>query len=480
MTHFNFAKALSQFKTQVDWVGFRYHREKHNDLAVRNENPEFVQTFIDQGLMIEVLVDGHIGYSATSDLSPEGLQAAFEKAKLLSKVAAQYKVSESSVELRPASRGAFESPRVHPLDALTLEEVMTHLLRASKSLKVSDKIVSRSARAELREVETQYLSSNGAEWEQSFHLVATTYQAVAQDSKDSQTRSDNGGVARSYQIGAEHFRNVETFDRCQTIGEEALELLESPNCPTDIMDLLLSPDQMMLQIHESIGHPLELDRILGDERNFAGWSFVKPADFGQLQYGSDLLNVVFDPSQPGQFASYAFDDVGNPATKEYLIKKGKLLRGLGSLESQQRLGIPGVANARSSSWNRAPIDRMANINILPGNSELDDIIRSVKRGLFMKSNRSWSIDDYRNKFQFSCEYAQLIEDGQLTTTVKNPNYRGQTLDFWRKLKAVSNAKTYETYGTPYCGKGEPSQIIRVGHGSPYCLFSQVEVFGGLS
>jgi predicted Zn-dependent protease len=189
--------------------------------------------------------------------------------------------------------------------------------------------------------------------------------------------------------------------------------------------------------------------------------------------------VVFDPSEQGQFASYAFDDVGNPATREYLIKNGKLLRGLGGLESQKRLGIAGVANQRASSWNRAPIDRMANINVEPGTATLDEMIKSVKHGIVMKTNKSWSIDDYRNKFQFGCEYGQLIEDGEITQTVKNPNYRGRTLQFWNSLKAVGNAQTYENHGSPYCGKGEPSQIIRVAHSSPYCLFSNIEVFGGV-
>lgn len=190
------------------------------------------------------------------------------------------------------------------------------------------------------------------------------------------------------------------------------------------------------------------------------------------------MNVTFDPTVEGQFASYAFDDCGNPATREYLIKDGLLLRGLGSLESQDRLGLPGVANFRSASWNRAPIDRMANINLEPGSSSLGEMIASVERGVYMTSNRSWSIDDYRNKFQFGCEYARMIEDGKLTQVVKNPNYRGVTVPFWNALQMVGNRDEWEVFGSPYCGKGEPSQIIRVGHASPPCLFSGIEVFGG--
>ncbi|MEN9396412.1 MAG: hypothetical protein RLZ81_942, partial [Pseudomonadota bacterium] len=236
------------------------------------------------------------------------------------------------------------------------------------------------------------------------------------------------------------------------------------------------PDQMMLQIHESIGHPLELDRILGDERNYAGWSFVKPHDFGTLQYGSELMNVSFDPTRASEFASYDFDDGGHRASRELLIEHGVLKRGLGSLESQARSGLPGVANFRSASWNRAPIDRMANINLEPGQATLDELVARVERGVLMRTNRSWSIDDYRNKFQFGCEHGQLIEDGRLGRLVRNPNYRGVTVDFWNRLAGVGRDDT--VHGTAFCGKGEPSQVIRVGHASPPCLFRDVEVFGG--
>ena len=265
---------------------------------------------------------------------------------------------------------------------------------------------------------------------------------------------------------------------CAEISKEAIELLTAQDCPTETCDLILAPDQMLLQIHESIGHPLELHRILGDERNFAGWSFVQPEDFGKLQYGSSKMNVVFDPTVSNEMASYKFDEVGNPSEKKYLIQNGILKDGLGSLESQARSKIPGVANARSSSWNRAPIDRMANINLEGGEYTLEDLIGQVERGVIMFANRSWSIDDYRRKFQFGCEYAKLIENGKITKTLKNPNYRGVTVPFWNSLAGATKANTIETYGSPYCGKGEPSQVIRVGHSSPYALFKNIEVFGG--
>jgi predicted Zn-dependent protease len=235
---------------------------------------------------------------------------------------------------------------------------------------------------------------------------------------------------------------------------------------------------MVLQIHESIGHPLELDRILGDERNYAGTSFVTPDMFGSYRYGSALLNVSFDPTRAGEIASYAFDDDGTRAEKVLLIRNGILERPLGGALSQARAGLAGVANSRATGWHRPPIDRMANLNLEPGTSTLDDMIRAVERGVYMETNCSWSIDDSRNKFQFGCEWGRLIEDGALTGVVRKPNYRGVSASFWRSLAMVGDASTVEVLGTAFCGKGEPNQVIRVGHAAPPCLFRRVETFGG--
>jgi predicted Zn-dependent protease len=244
------------------------------------------------------------------------------------------------------------------------------------------------------------------------------------------------------------------------------------------MDVLLMPDQMILQIHESIGHPLELDRILGDERNFAGTSFVTPEMFGTYQYGSPLLNITFDPTVGEELASYGWDDDGAKAEKVHLIRDGVLQRPLGGAVSQARSGLPGVSNSRADGWNRPPIDRMANLNLEPGDATLDEMIAGIEHGVLMQTNCSWSIDDSRNKFQFGCERGRLIENGKLGAVVKNPNYRGISANFWRSLARVGSAETMQVLGTPYCGKGEPSQVIRVGHASPACVFTNVDVFGG--
>ena len=458
----------------AQWAGVRYSREITTQRGVRNERPETNQSALEEGAMCEVLVDGHFGYAATADLSDAGLQRTFDRALATTRATSPFKVHAFSADQRPAATGSYRSLRQTDLDHTSLAAITDCLLAASRAMQLSDLVVNRSASAMLVQTQIDFFSSNGSHTHQSFELVDITLATTAAQGLQSQTRS----WSRTGQFGSEIFDRAEFEQQAGRTAREALELLAADNCPSGVMDLVLMPDQMMLQIHESIGHPLELDRILGDERNYAGWSFVQPADFGQLQYGSPLMNVSFDPTRDHEFASYRFDDGGNLATKQLLIDKGVLVRGLGSLESQARSGLPGVANFRASSWNRAPIDRMANINLEPGDSSLDDLIGQVEYGVLMTTNRSWSIDDYRNKFQFGCERGQLIRNGQLGEVVRNPNYRGVTVDFWNHLAGVGREEA--TFGTAFCGKGEPNQVIRVGHASPPCLFRGVEVFGGQS
>ncbi len=467
---------LERLDVAADWVGLRWVSERTTNRIVRDGKPEINHSDLSQGVMVEVLVEGQFAYGSTRRTDAEGIRAAAEQAVELARAAAPYAIHRFLADARPAAVGDYVSAGVD--STLGTGDLVNLLLKSCEVLKVSDRILSTTAMARIVETDSHFVSTNGSDIRQRFHLISADYSAVAQEGTLSQKRTDGGLLAKSYQTGYEIFEEEAVLDRCRRIGAEAIELLSAEECPTDNMDLVLAPDQMMLQIHESVGHALEIDRILGDERNYAGWSFVRPDDFGKLQYGSPLMNITFDPSIQNQFASYAFDDGGLAARKEFIIRNGVLERGLGGRESQLRSGLPGVANFRASSWKREPIDRMANLNLEPGSSTFDEIIAAVERGVYMTSNRSWSIDDYRNKFQFGCEYGKLIENGKLTRTVRNPNYRAISTPFWNNLRMVGGPETFEVYGTPFCGKGEPNQIIRVGHASPVCLFSDVEIFGG--
>ena len=472
----NLKEKLNQINIKADWIGLREVKEKTTYRVVRDMKPQANQSEESHGIMIEVLSNGQFGYYGSSSTDINSLQYAAEKALEQAIIASKHSVYSFTKDARPSAVGKYISSYNRDVDTLNAGDLNELLIDSNIALKVSDKIVSVSSYGIITETEFNYVCSNNSEVNQKFLIVNTDFSATAQ--KDNIFQRRTGGRS-GHQIGMEVFQKNNIINLCNVIGEEAIELLTAQDCPSGEMDLVLDSDQMMLQIHESIGHAIEIDRILGDERNYAGWSFVKLEDFGKLQYGSDIMNITFDPTVDNELASYAFDDGGMKAEREFVIKNGLLIRGLGGKESQIRSSVPGVANFRASSWNRAPIDRMANLNLEPGDSTFDSIISSVEKGVFMKTNRSWSIDDYRNKFQFGCEYGQLIENGKLTKTVKNPNYRGISTPFWNNLKMVGDNTTFGIHGTPNCGKGEPNQVIRVGHASPICLFNNIEIFGGV-
>ena len=460
----------------VDQCTLRIERRREERLSVERDAPVPRRASESFGAMVTVRHAGGLGYAATSDLAERGLAAACARAVEMAALSAGRMVPGFPGPAPLEGEAFYAGPHLRPWAELPLGERIDRLADASRRLRIDERISDWGAAVWTIDKEQVLLEAGGGRIAQRFHYLQPALWAAASAQGESQRRTFGENAMRAG--GAEVLEQLGFETAPERVAREAIALLEAPNCPAGMMDAVLAPDQMVLQVHESIGHPLELDRILGDERNYAGWSFVKPEDFGVLQYGSPLLNVSFDPARTGEFAAYAFDDSGAPATREWLIQSGRLLRGLGGLESQARLGLPGVANFRSASWNRAPIDRMANINLEPGTATFEDMIGAVEYGLYMEANRSWSIDDYRNKFQFGCEYARLIENGRLTKVVKNPNYRGVTVPFWNSLKEVGAPGEVELYGSPYCGKGEPSQVIRVGHSAPPCLFEKIEVFGG--
>jgi len=461
----------------VDFCSMRLVTTRSEQLWVRQGVLQPLRSIRDRGVMITVIDDGGYGYGATSDLSESGLRAAMERARTWADNSRGRSVVDFAKVAMPRPTEDYASPVQRPWDSMPLTDKIELLQKGCESLKSDDRIVDWEASLWFTEEETVYLCADGTRATQKLSMLVPDLGVVVNEGTETLQRT-LGGRGYCRQGGLEILDDVGFPDRGPVLVEEALELLAAPNCPEGTMQLLLAPDQMMLQIHESIGHPLELDRILGDERNYAGTSFVTLDMFGSYRYGSDLLNVTFDPERPEQFASYGFDDEGQKAERQYIIRKGILERPMGGITSQARASMPGVSNSRANGWNRPPIDRMANLNIEPGESTLDELISSVEQGVYMRSNCSWSIDDSRNKFQFGCEWGQLIEDGKLTTVVKKPNYRGVSATFWRNLVGVGNNESLEVLGTPYCGKGEPNQVIRVGHASPACLFANVDVFGG--
>jgi predicted Zn-dependent protease len=471
---------ISAFKDvvpRVDFWSLRLVAEETETLCVRAgvvQPPGLVQS---RGVHITLMDRGGCAYAATSELTREGLQAACDQAVRWLEPGRRHALVEPQQLPRPQRSGSYASRVGVPWEAWSLADKLELLQDINRTLQAADCIVDRLACLSRRKADVLLLSSDAVTIEQAFQYIVPGYTAVANRGTQTQMRS-GGGWRSARQGGLEQLADFDFPDGARRVAEEAIALVEAPECPQTTADLLLTPSQMMLQIHESIGHPLELDRILGDERNYAGTSFVTPEMFGSYRYGSRLLNITFDPGVSQEMASYAFDDEGTPAERTHLIREGILLRPLGGATSQARTGMPGVANARACSWNRPAIDRMANLNLEPGESSFDELVGSIESGVLMDANRSWSIDDSRNKFQFGCELGRLIRDGELGGLVRNPSYRGISATFWRSLAAVGDARSFEVWGTPNCGKGEPNQMVHVGHASPACVFRNVEIFGG--
>jgi predicted Zn-dependent protease len=471
------ARRFAASAPACDYWTLRLVDDIHEGLAVRDDVPEPSSIGTSRGAMLTVVADGGLGYAATGDLSATGLAGAAERALGAAALHARLGLFDGRLFPRTNARIEYLSTVAQPWEQMTLADKLGLLTEACGRLDLGERVVERAAWLGHRRVQQLLVSSDGAEIAQSFAYVHSGLAATAHIAGQTQTRT-GGGHDRPGQGGLERLATAALLEDAERVAAEAIALCEAPECPSGRMDLLLLPSQMTLQIHESIGHPLELDRILGDERNYAGLSFVTPDMFGTYRYGSSLLNVTFDPTVPGELASYAADDEGTPARRVHLIRDGILERPLGGELSQRRARLGGSACARASDWDRPAIDRMANINLEPNEEALADMIARVERGVLMDTNRSWSIDDSRNKFQFGCQLGRLIEDGELKGLVRNPGYRGISAHFWRSLDGVGGRDALEVRGVQNCGKGEPNQSVYVGHASPPCLFRDIEVFGG--
>ena len=466
------AAAFARAAPACDGWSLRQVHSRTYSLSVRDDLalPLVIEESV--GAMVGVQVGRAAAYAATPARDVAGLAAAATRARDLARELDRLPgigpAALPSLRHRPLNRHACSAMcATHGLSE-TLGRICRRMQR--------NRVVERIATLDFGSREMLLTSSAGALIHQHHDWHSPALSVVAGDGAATQQRSF-GGADRARQGSVDVLQVEPLLEHATRVADEALALLDAAPCPTERMDLLLMPSQMALQIHESIGHPLELDRILGDERNYAGGSFVTPQMFGSYRYGSPLLNVTFDPTVDDQLASYAFDDDGSRAERVHLIRRGILERPLGGALSQRRSGLPGTANSRASDWNRPPMDRMANINIEPGETSLADMIAGIEHGVLMDTNRSWSIDQSRNKFQFGCETARLIRDGQLGPLLRDPGYRGVSATFWRGLSRVGDAASREVLGTRYCGKGEPNQIIMCGHASPPCVFADVEVFG---
>jgi len=460
----------------ADFADARVGTDETEAITVRDDAMEGVDRATSTGVGIRVLAGGRWGFAATARLDAGEIEVTAALAVRIARAAAR--LPGDAVRLSPVEpvRDSWSTPVELDPFAVPLDEKIALLQRATGIARAQAGVTYAEAFLDLFRRTTAFASSDGAGIEQTITNAGAGLAATAVGEDDVQRRSYPDSFRGHHRsAGWEHIVALDLPGEAERVGREAVELLHAPECPSSVTTLVLDTNQMELQIHESVGHPTELDRVLGMELAFAGGSFLTPDDLGQLRYGSSLVTIVADATLPGGLGTFGYDDEGVPAQRTPLIVDGILAGFLTNRETAPTIGAASNATARADGWTHLPLIRMTNVSIEPREGTLDEIVGDTADGIFMSTNTSWSIDDHRINFQFGCEYARRIQDGKLTDLYKNPNYAGITPEFWSSCDAVGGPESFVVYGTPNCGKGQPGQTARVGHGAAPARFRNVQV-----
>ncbi|HEU5002729.1 MAG TPA: TldD/PmbA family protein [Actinomycetota bacterium] len=450
------------------------------DLSVRNGILETADRSLSAGVGIRVLVDGAWGFAATHDLRPGEAVRAARLAVGVGRASAT--VKRHNVVLVPAEpqRGAYATPIAEDPFGVSLAEKVDLLIAASLAMRIDPRITSAEASLALRREQTVFASSEGSLLHQAIVQTGCGISATAADEHDTQRRSYPGAHGGQHACaGYELVRGLALVEHAPGVAEEALALLAAPPCPEGVTTVVIDGSQVALQVHESVGHPTELDRVLGTEAAYAGTSFLSPPDLGRLVYGSPLVNIVSDGTSPGGLGTVGWDDEGVVPSPTHLIRDGLLVGFQTSRETAAAIGEErSNGTMRADGWISYPLIRMTNVNLLPGEGSLEELLAGVEDGLYLHTNRSWSIDDMRKNFQFGCEIAWEIKGGKLGRIVKNPMYQGITPEFWGSCDGIAGPAEWRIWGVPNCGKGQPGQTARVAHGAAPARFRNVAVRPG--
>jgi TldD protein len=460
----------------ADVADARAGTDESESITVRNEEMEGIDRTTSTGVGIRVLVGGRWGFASTARLEEAEIERTAELAVRIARAAAR--LPGEPVRLAPVepATATWHTPVAEDPFHVPLEEKVALLMEATRRARSVPGVTFAEGFLDAFRRTSSFASSDGAAIEQTVTHTGGGLQATAVGDDDVQRRSfPDSFRGHNKAAGFEHARRMGLVEEADRVGREAVELLSAPACPSEVTTLVLDANQMELQIHESIGHPTELDRVLGMEEAYAGGSFLTPQDAGRLRYGSPLVSVTADATLPGGLGTFGFDDEGVPAQKIPLIEDGVFVNFLTSRETAPIVGQASNGTARADGWSHLPLIRMTNISIEPREGTLAEIIGDTDDGIFMTTNTSWSIDDHRINFQFGCELARRIEHGRLTQLYKNPNYTGITPEFWGSCDAVAGREDWTVFGTPNCGKGQPGQTGRVGHGTAPARFRNVQV-----
>jgi TldD protein len=471
-------RALNTAQTLgASYADTRVVRRREESIAIETGKVEGVALGETEGFGVRVLVDGAWGFASSHKLELDEADRVAGLAVRIAKASATALRRPVELDDRPPAHGSYETPVAEDPFRIPLESKISDLLEADRRAhKVKGIAFTESMYAAQREWKT-FAATDGSFTEQTITHIGSAVEANAIEGDEHQRRSypDAGGGFRA--AGYEFIRSLNLADTAEAYAEEAVALLSAPQLPAGRRTIILDPSQLYLQIHESCGHPTELDRVFLTEASYAGTSFltVDKLESG-FRYGSDLITIVADATQPGGMGTFGWDDEGVAAQAVPLIQNGILVGYLSSRETAPRIGRRSGGAMRADGWNRIPLIRMTNVSLMPvPGKSLDDIVAETDDGLYLASNRSWSIDDRRLNFQFATEVAYEIKGGKKGKLFKNPTYTGITYEFWRSCDAVGDESSWVMLGTPNCGKGEPGQVGHVGHGVSGARFQDVQV-----
>jgi TldD protein len=457
---------------------------RQRDLTTKNGQVGTLAQSESIGIGVRVLAHGAWGFASTDRLTCDGVAACAAQAVNIAKASAIAKKSDAVMAPESAYVDSWQSPLQKDPFEIPLETQLALLLKADEEMRRVKGVTLTETGLQFRKIDSWFASSIGSRIHQRKIISGCGIGATSFQADEIQKRSYPNSFGGQHALqGYEMVEALDIVKHAPRVAEEAASLHAATQCPERHGTLILSGSQLGLQIHESVGHPIELDRVLGQEANFAGTSFLTLDQLNKLKYASDIVNVVADARLahgPG-LGTFAYDDEGVPAQCTDIIKDGIFRGYLSNRETAHLIGLDRSSGTmRTESWNRLPIIRMTNISLLPGTWREADLIADTDDGILMETNRSWSIDDRRYQFQFSTEVGWEIKGGKKVRMLKNPSYSGITTEFWNSCDAVCSRDSWVLWGTPNCGKGQPMQTMGTGHGAAPARFRNIRIGAAFS
>ncbi len=456
---------------KVDYGDIRVVETEIETITLKNGIIEAIVHDTDLGFGVRVLKNSAWGFSSANQLNRRLGNKVIKEALDIARASARIKGDGVALTPLKPQKGTYRTDvKVDPMK-VPLNQKLDLLITCDKIMRKEKLVRVSQGFLRFKKIHVYFASTEDSFISQEFVYSGGGIKVYAVDKGEMQSRS----YGDFSQQGYEFIKNLKFVQNAPRITEEVVMLLKAEPCPQKETTLVLDSDQMVLQVHESCGHPTELDRVLGTEASYAGTSFLTLDKLNKFQYGSEIVNIVADATVPKALGTFGWDDEGVPAQRVYLVKNGLFV---GYLTSRETAGIINQTSGgamRADGWDRIPLIRMTNINLLPGDWKFEELIQDTKDGIFMQTNKSWSIDDKRLNFQFGCEFARAIRNGRLTKVYKNATYAGITPRFWRSCDAICDKSSWKVHGVPNCGKGEPGQSMFVGHGTVPARFRNIQV-----